>query len=94
MNRSTNHLLPNLRFALYKEAMQVLEKKMGKKCWAEGWNLIRGMGKKISKNDNLDDAGCASTIILYYKSPGWLPKQAKETNFLSPSDELEPPWDK
>lgn len=93
MSRTTNHLLPELRFALYKEAMRVIEKQMGKKCWTEGWPLIRGLGKKLAKNDDLDDAECADAVILYYKSPKWLPKQSPKTNFLTPSDELEPPWD-
>ena len=85
-----NRLLPELRYALYKEAMRVIEKGVGKKCWAEGWPLIRGLGKLIAKNENMDDAECADAVILGYKK--WS-KQNKKPKFLKPSSEQFPPWD-
>lgn len=64
MDRSTNKVGPALKYALYKEAMKVLELKMGKKCWAGGWPLLRARGKKILHNDRATDDECAEAIIF------------------------------
>ena len=77
---------PNLRYELFKEAMRSLEEGMGKEVWSGGWNLIRGHGKMLLKNDKADDGACAEAVIQH----DWNPKPAKtDSQDVLPS---EVPW--
>lgn len=64
-----------LKFELYKEVMRLLEKHKYPGAWSSGWNLIRGLGKKILRNDYANDADCADAIICYYRH---LPRSHKK----------------
>ncbi len=55
-----------LKFELYKDVMRLLEKHNYPGAWSGGWTLIRGLGKKLLKNDYADDADCADAILSHY----------------------------
>ena len=65
MIHSTKDAGPELRLALYNEAIKIARQSRGYQ--EGGWDLIRGLGKKILKNQQASDSECAEAIIMQGK---------------------------